>query len=153
MLTIVCTSAVFAQSEYPGLKDVESVKVLFDFRDGDPESALVHLKLVHETYRDKDLRNVDEKPEFVVVFMDKSVTFLSHPTEKMTGKTKEVAEQIAKLIPVLAEDGIKLEICMFAVRFFKGDPKLIPKEVLQVTNGWVSAIGYESRGYALVPAF
>ena len=51
----------------------------------------------------------------------------------------------------MAKDGIQFEICLIAVKVFGVEPSSILPEIKQVGNGWISLIGYEARGYALVP--
>jgi intracellular sulfur oxidation DsrE/DsrF family protein len=51
----------------------------------------------------------------------------------------------------MAKDGIKLEICLFAVKVFGMESSTILPEIKQVGNGWISLIGYEAKGYSLVP--
>jgi intracellular sulfur oxidation DsrE/DsrF family protein len=53
----------------------------------------------------------------------------------------------------MAKDRIKLEICDFASKVFGVDPASILPEIKHVPNGWVSVIGYQARGYSLVPVY
>jgi len=83
---------------YESLKGVDSVKILFDFRDGNLKSAPVHLKLIYETYKDKALTGITDKPKFAVVFMDKSVTLLSTSREGVSAEEAKVRDEIAGLL-------------------------------------------------------
>jgi len=67
--------------EYEALKGVKSVKAVFDVRINNPKSAALHLKIIHETFKDKDLKAVAEKPTFVVIF--------SGPSGKLISKQRE----------------------------------------------------------------
>lgn len=62
-------------------------------------------------------------------------------------------EQIAKTIAAMAEDGIKIEICKFAAKLFGVEPATILPEIKQIENGWISLIGYQAKGYALVAIY
>ena len=53
----------------------------------------------------------------------------------------------------MSKDGVKLEICLFAAEVFGVDPASVLPEIKRVGNGWISLIGYQSKGYALVPAY
>jgi intracellular sulfur oxidation DsrE/DsrF family protein len=53
----------------------------------------------------------------------------------------------------MANDGIILETCMTAAHSLNVDPDSILPEINKVGNGWISVIGYQHSGYALVPAF
>ena len=139
--------------EYQALKGVESVKTIFDFRDGLPDNALVHLTLVHETYKDQAVTNVSQKPEFVVVFMDSSVLLLSSDRDKFSDEERGHLEKLDKVISASSKDGIRLEVCMYAVEIFGVDPESISKEIHRVGNGWISSLGYQQKGFSLVPAY
>jgi len=67
-LFLVLSSLSFVSAEeYHAMKGVDSANVIFDMRDGIPKSAAVHMKLIHDTY--KELAAMKKKPDFVVVFM------------------------------------------------------------------------------------
>lgn len=139
--------------EYAALKGVQSVKTLFDFRDGNPETALIHLKLVHDTYKDKAILAITKKPEFVVVFMDVSVLVLSSNRGNFSAEEQAKLAEFDKTIKAMAQDGIRLEVCMFAARSLKVDPATIAPEIQRVGNGWIASMGYQQQGYAVVPAY
>jgi intracellular sulfur oxidation DsrE/DsrF family protein len=146
--------AVFSAAEdYEALKDVKSVNTIFDFRDGIPENALVHIKLIHDTYKDSDIRAVNEKPDFVVVFMAGSVKLLSNYREEFSPEQKKILEEMDNVISTMSQDGIQLEICKFAANFFNVDPETISPLISRVDNGWISSIGYQAKGYQLVPVY
>jgi intracellular sulfur oxidation DsrE/DsrF family protein len=151
---ILLIAAVFVAAEdYEALKDVKSVNTVFDFRDGIPENALVHIKLIHDTYKDKAIRAVTEEPDFVVVFMAGSVKLLSNNREEFSPEQKKVLEEIDNVISAMSEDGIQLEICKFAANFFGVDTETISPFISRVNNGWISSIGYQAKGYKLVPVY
>ena len=138
---------------YEALKGVTSVNTIFDFRDGNTESALIHLKLVHDTFKDPAIRAVSEKPEFVVVFMDVSVLLLSNAREKFSSEEKKRLEEFDRTIAAMAKDGIRLEVCMFAAGLMGGKPESIAPEIHPVDNGWIASLGYQQKGYSVVPAY
>jgi intracellular sulfur oxidation DsrE/DsrF family protein len=142
-----------AAAGYPGLEGVREVRILFDFRDASPSSALGHLELAHQTFRDPAVAQADAEPEMVVVFMGPSVKMLVSDPQGFSAAEKKTIAKIARRLRAMADDGITLEICMVAAGFFKLDPdKLLP--VLQrVHNGWISSAGYQAQGYSLVPSF
>jgi intracellular sulfur oxidation DsrE/DsrF family protein len=138
---------------YEALKGIPSVNTIFDFRDGNTESALVHLKLVHDTFKDPAIRAVSEKPEFVVVFMDVSVLLLSNAREKFSSEEKKRLEELDRTIAAMAKDGIRLEVCMFAAGLMGVKPESIAPEIHPVENGWIASLGYQQKGYSVVPAY
>ena len=64
----------------------------------------------------------------------------------------ETADHIAAEIKDLGrKDGIRMEQCSVAAKMRKVDPRTIPGEVHFVGNSFISMIGYQARGYALIP--
>jgi intracellular sulfur oxidation DsrE/DsrF family protein len=157
ILLFTCLLLTFAATgmagDYRALKDVQSVKTVFDFRDGNPEYALVHIKLLHDTYKDKAVRAVTDQPDFVVVFMAGSVKLLSSNREEFSPEQKKMLEEMDNIIAAMSKDGIQMEICMFAANFFGVDPETVSPLISRVDNGWISSIGYQAKGYTLVPVY
>ena len=150
-------AAVFAVSataqEYTALKGVKQADTIFDFRDANPASALVHLSLVRDTCQDKAIQGMAEKSHFVVVFMGGSVKMLSSNRKDFTDEEKKSLEKLDQVIAAMAKDGIKMEVCLFAANVFGVDPTSISQAIDRVPNGWISSIGYQSQGYVLVPVY
>jgi intracellular sulfur oxidation DsrE/DsrF family protein len=157
ILLFTCLLLTFAATgmagDYRALKEVQSVKTVFDFRDGNPEYALVHIKLLHDTYKDKAIRAVTDKPDFVVIFMAGSVKLLSNNRDGFSLEQKKMLEEMDNVISAMSQDGIRMEICMFASNFFNVDPASVSPLISRVDNGWISSMGYQAKGYTLVPVY
>jgi intracellular sulfur oxidation DsrE/DsrF family protein len=152
-LLFAASSNVFAADYGDALKGVKSVKALFDLRIGSPKSAALHLKLIHQTYKDKDLLALDKNPAFVVVFIGPSVKLISKNREGFSPEDQATLAEIAATISEMSKDGIKLEICLVAAKVFGVDPATVLPEIKAVPNGWITEIGYQAQGYSLVPAY
>ena len=144
---------VSSSHEDSALKGLKSVKAVFDFRHGNPQTASLFLDLIHETYKGKDVASVTKKPEFVFVFLGPAVKLISKNREGLSPEDSKMYDAIAGKISEMAKDGIKLEICMFAAKLFKVDPESILPEIKQTDNGLPSLIGYQAKGYSLVPIY
>jgi intracellular sulfur oxidation DsrE/DsrF family protein len=162
LIPVLCLAALLAAgalcgpaaaADYPGLRGVKQVRILFDFRDASPSWALGHLNLAHQTFNDPDVARADPEPQMVVVFMGPSVKMLVSEPQGFSAAEKKTIAKIARRLEAMAADGIVLEVCMAAVDHFQLDhAKLLP--VLErVPNGWISSAGYQAQGYALVPSF
>lgn len=138
---------------YESLKGMKSVKAVFDVRIADPQSAALHLDLIHQTFKDKNLALKGTKPTFAVIFMGPAVKLLSKNTTGVTPGDQKALDAIAGTIGQMSKEGISLEVCIFAVKVFGVDPASLLPEIKQVANGWISLIGYEAHGYSLVPAY
>ena len=139
--------------EYESLKGLKSVKAVFDFRINNPGSAALHLKVIHDTCKDKNITAVSKKPATVVIFLGPSVKLMSQKREGFSPEDQKQLDEIARTISGMSKDGIKLEICLVAAKLFGVDPASVLPGIKPVPNGWVSLIGYETKGYSLVPAY
>ena len=140
-------------NEYDALKGVESAKAVFDVRVANPKVAAVHLDLIHKTFNDHNLTIKSKKPDIVVIFMGPAVKLVSKTRQGFTPDEQKQLDVISGIISNMAKDGIKLEICVAAIHLTGGDAALILPEIKQVGNGWISAIGYQHKGYALISDF
>jgi len=123
------------------------------FRISDPMSAAVHLDLMHKTFNDANLTINSNKPDFVVIFMGPAVKLVSKNREGFTAEQQKYLDSTAKTVSDMAKDGIRLEICLAAVKLTGGDPDSIYSEFKQLPNGWISSIEYQLNGYALIDNF
>ena len=89
----------------------------------------------------------------MVVFLGPAVMLLSESREGVSAEDNKMYDAIAGRISEMAKDGIELEICLFAVRLFKVDPTTILSEIKHTENGLPSLIGYQAKGYSLVPVY
>src|SRR3989338_261069 len=98
------TLTVAQAGEYEALDGVKSAKAIFDVRIGQTQSAALHLKLIHQTY--KDLAAAKKKPVFVLVFIGPSVKLISKKREGFTPEDQKPLDEIANTISAMAKDGI-----------------------------------------------
>ena len=68
-------------------------------------------------------------------------------------ENQKAPDEIAGTIAEMSKDGVDLEVCLFAAKVFGVDPDSILPGIKKVDNGWISSIGYQARGYSLVPAY
>jgi uncharacterized protein len=154
-ILMVCLLAVAAGNvfgeEYSTLKGLKSVKAVFGFEMGDPQNALIHLQVIHQTFKDKNIWMGKKKPDIVVVFYGPSVKLSSKNRGSFTADDQKILDEYANTISAMAKDGVKFEICLIAVKLLGVEPSSILPKIKPVGNGWISVIGYEARGYSLVP--
>jgi len=148
---IIVTAENICSEEYSTLKGLKSVKAVFDFELGNPQSALLHLQVVHQTFKDKNIWIGKKKPNIVVVFIGPSVKLASTNRDGFTAEDQKILNEYASTVSAMAKDGIQFEICLIAVKVAGVEPSSILPEIKQVGNGWISLIGYEAKGYALIP--
>ena len=157
LISLICLSFVVVASgfceEYEALKGLKSVKAVFDVRIGTPKIAALHLKLIHDTFKDKSIISITKKPAFVVEFIGPSVKLVSKNRDGFSPEDQKVLDEIAGTVSAMVKSGIRLEICLVAAQVFGVDPGSILPGIRHVPNGWISLIGYQAKGYSLVPAY
>lgn len=150
-ISLLCAVPVVYGEEYEGLKDIKSAKVVFDERENNPNTAVVHLKLIHQTY--KDFAKMKKDPSFVVMFIGPSVKLISKNREGFSPEDQKSLDEIANTISAMSKDGIKTEICLVAANVFHVDPASVLPEIKRVGNGWISMTVHQAQGYSLVPVY
>jgi len=149
---LVLTGLSFAWAEqYDVMKGINSVNVIFDMRDGNPQTAVIHLNLIHDAY--KELFAMNKDPIFRVVFMGSAVRLISSDHRGFNAEEQKSLKEIADTISKMSRDGIFFEACLASVNYFGVDPASILLGIEQVSNGWISEIAYQARGYSLVPVY
>ncbi|MEW6312677.1 MAG: DsrE family protein [Pseudomonadota bacterium] len=157
LVKAICLTLFFLQftvtqaAEYESMVGVKSAKAIFDVRVGQSQSAALHLKLIHQTY--KDLMAAKKRPVFALVFIGPSVKLISKNRSGFTPEDQKSLDEIAGTVSAMVRDGMKLEVCGVALKVFNVDPASVLPEIKKVENGFISEIGYQAQGYALVPAY
>ena len=139
--------------EYESLKGLQSIKAVFDVRTGNLKAAASMLNLIYDTYKDKSITAVTKKPDFAIVFSGPAVKFVSKNWEGFALKEQKDLDRIAVKIATMSKEGIKLEICAIAAKVFHVEASSILPGIKHVHNGWISLIGYQSKGYSLIPVY
>jgi intracellular sulfur oxidation DsrE/DsrF family protein len=156
-LLIILNGAVFGQSAsdapYESLKGLTGLEVAFDLRLDSPKKTALFLKLIHMTYKDKDLANMAAPPRFVVVFNGESVTLISEDKDRFAREDRVFLQEIANRITLMAKDGIKLEGCVAAATIFNVDPESFLSEIEDVNNAWISLAGYQAQQISVIPIY
>lgn len=132
------------------LKDVTTIKVVFDVSQGSAKVSNVVFWAVKNVYEDETVRNLPEKTRLVVVFHGPAVKLISTVRD---GLKKEEALEIDKFQDTLRQmkkDGVTLEVCLYAAKVMGVDPATIIPEIDRVGNGFISVIGYQAQGYSVV---
>ncbi len=136
--------------EYDALKGVSKIKAVFDVSLGSPQKANLVFWAVRNVYDDKSVRALPESPEVAVVFHGPSVKMISSNRTGVNEKDKKSLDEFAGLIRQMKQDGVKMEVCLYAAKVFGVDPGSILPEIDHVGNGFISVAGYQTQGYSLV---
>lgn len=149
LLLFPASDAVSQEQGYAAMEGATSADTAFDFRVGDPDLALSHLDLIHAMLDDPGMVIEGEPPEIAVVFIGPSVNLITTEEGAATATEPEIAEKIAEM----AGDGVRFEVCLTAAHALDVPADAILPEITQVGNGWISLVGYQQNGYAMIADF
>ena len=148
---VLLLSPAFAGEYANALKGVKGVKVVFNVSEGSAKMANVFFWAVKNVYEDETVKALPEKPQVAVVFHGPVVKLL---TNDHAGIAAEELGELAKFqetLKQMKQNGVKLEVCLYAAKVMGVDPATILPEIDQVGNGFISVVGYQQQGYAMVP--
>jgi intracellular sulfur oxidation DsrE/DsrF family protein len=109
------------------------------------------MQLIYDTYT--ELVAIKKNPVFVVVFMASAVKLISSNRTEFSADDQKYLDEIADTVTKMSKAGIELKACLAAVKYFGVEPASIQSEIKHVGNGWISEIGYQAKGYSLVPVY
>jgi len=138
-----------AAGEYPALTGVKGLNSVFDFGLGSPEIVAVVLPAVLDVHQNQEVRALPAAPRSVIVFHGKSVKLISTDRKGVEKNELEAYDKVADLIRKLKKAGIRMEVCMYAVKVFGIDPATLMPEIDRVGNGFISVLGYQAQGYSV----
>jgi len=132
------------------LKGVKGVKAVYDVSLGSAKVANVVFWAVRNSYEDKSVQDLPEKPKVAVVFRGPAVGLLTGDGSNFSEEDRGEVEKFHGMLRQLKKDGVKLEVCLYAAKVMGIDPAAIMPEVEGVGNGFISVIGYQAQGYSVV---
>jgi len=148
--TIALIASPAASSEYAALKGVKQVKAVFDVSLGSPKMANIVFWAVKNVYEDESVRALSKPPQVTVMFHGPAVKLISTNQKDFKDSDKEALDEFANMIRQMKKDGVKLEVCLYALKVLGVDPATIMPEVDKVGNGFISVVGYQAQGYSVV---
>lgn len=149
IMALQISSAVAGEYEN-ALKDVKGVKVVFNVSSGAPGFANVVFWAVRNTYQDEAVSTLPEKPQAAIVFHGAAVKLLSSDRSGFDKEDNAAIDKFQDTLRQMKKEGVKLEVCLYAVKKFGLDAATIMPEIDQVGNGFISVVGYQAQGYTVV---
>lgn len=138
-------------NDHAALAGLHEAKGLFLIDVNDPNKVAHVLRVVGLTR--KGLAEQGVKPHLIVVFVGPAVAFLTKDRRGIGYMQERAVSQIQREIGGLAHAGVPVEACGIAMKGMDVSPKDLIPAVKPVGNGFISAIGYEAKGYSLVPVY
>jgi intracellular sulfur oxidation DsrE/DsrF family protein len=148
IVAMITTPAI--SSKYDALNGVNSIKAVFDVSLASPQMANIVFWAVKNVYDDESVRSLPERPRVAVVFHGAAVKLISTNHVGFNESDKEALNEFVNMIRQMKKDGVKIEVCDYAIKVMGVDPASILPEVDHVGNGFISVLGYQAQGYSLV---
>jgi intracellular sulfur oxidation DsrE/DsrF family protein len=137
-------------SDRHALEGVTSGKIAWDINMGSAEKLRLYLTVIDETY--EDLKRQDVAPDMVLTFRGPSVRLIT--TERGEVPLDEEAHYDAiadQLKALMAKPNVRAEACSVATGLMGVNAETLLPGIEHVGNTFVSQIGYQARGYAIIP--
>ncbi|MDF1529021.1 MAG: hypothetical protein P1R74_07810 [Sedimenticola sp.] len=159
LLTLTCSLLLipaFALAQKPddahALSGVKTGKVAWDVTVGSPAKLLMYLGVIEETY--DDLKRQGVEPDMVFAFHGPVLNLISTDrTDVPLDQEADYDKVTEKLKGLLARPGVRMEACSVATRLMGLDSGKFLDGIHYVGNTFVSQIGYQAKGYALIPIY
>ncbi|MGB5833418.1 MAG: DsrE family protein [Thiohalocapsa sp.] len=153
---IILVNAPLVHAEKPddhsALDGITTGKVVWDINMGDPKKLGLYLQVIQETY--DDLVRQDVEPDMVFAFRGRSVLLVSEDREAMPLEQHNDLDAVAGLLADLNKrPGVRMEACSVACRLFGVKAEKLLPNIEAVGNTFVSLIGYQTKGYAIIPIY
>lgn len=136
-------------ADHGALQGVDIGKGLFDINLSTVPKLELYLSVIKKTHQ--DLVRQGKKPEFIIAFRGASVRLINSETWSFPEEEQQSLAKSAALIKELQEMGAVVEACSIATELFKVENSTLLPGITVVGNTFVSLIGYQAQGYALIP--
>lgn len=131
------------------LTGVRETNVYFDVNIGEPAKLLTRLHLIDVTYN--QLVAAETSPHFVIGIRGKASNFFTKDDGYVLSEDLDAKKKIAAMIEIFRQQKFQLEQCNIAAEMQNIASTDFLPQIEVVANGYVSMIGYQSKGYAFVP--
>jgi intracellular sulfur oxidation DsrE/DsrF family protein len=154
LIALCCASAtgVFAQTAYDNrdaLAGIKKAQVYFDVNLKDGDLLVLRLELLDRTIR--DLQEADVDTSVVIGVRGAASRFITRDNHYVLDEQVANKIKIQDWIRQFTKQGFRVEQCAIAAEILDIPPADFLPEVTVVGNGYVSLIGYQTQGYAVVP--
>ena len=129
-----------------------TAKAYYDVNVDTPAKLVKRLMLINTTH--EQLVKAGVKPDFIVGFRGKASYFVTKGDDDYILEEDQADKlKVREWIERLKGLGIVLEQCLVAAELHDIDHDDFLPQMTLVGNGYISMIGYQARGYALIPMY
>jgi intracellular sulfur oxidation DsrE/DsrF family protein len=143
------TAAAQAADNAAALGAGRTMKAIYDVNVGKAEKLSLYLRVIAQTVTDVEGQGL--RPDFVVALRGSAVRLVSSDKGLFDEAEHEKLGLVATQVAELQKRGVRFEACSIATDLFGVDNGSLLPGVQAVGNTFVSLVGYQTQGYALVP--
>ncbi|PLX70705.1 MAG: hypothetical protein C0602_04145 [Denitrovibrio sp.] len=149
LVTFLILFTLTAYARPDSLQGVDTAKFVVDLNQARANILKTRLSLILETM--DNIEDYAVKTTVVVAVRGPDSRFMTVNDSYIAPGDIELKADIAELLDKLVKRGVKLEQCAVALRMLNISKKDINPQIQVVKNGYVSLIGYQNKGYAILP--
>lgn len=145
----LAAAAPTAPNDQLALAGLQTGKAVFDVTTKDPARLLFTVKVIEETW--EGMKSQGVTPDFVISFRGGSLPLLRAHPESMSERDEALLREVRERLNGMQDHLTRKEACNVAGRLFKVTPDQLASGIHMVGNSLISLIGYQNKGYAIVP--
>lgn len=150
VLAATLSTSALAGGYDNALKGVKNYDAVFEVSQGNPKIANLVFWAVKNAYEADEVKALSGTPNVVIVFHGPVVKLLSSDRSPFNSAEWTEVEKFQATLRQMKEDGVTLEVCLYAAKVLGVDKATIMPEIDRVDNGFVSVVGYQMQDYAVV---
>lgn len=157
LLTVMAIVSLGSRAMAAPLKDtvalsgLHEAKAIFLVNMRKPMAVAHLLMVIGKT--EQGLQRQHVRPHLIVVFIGPDVAFLTRDRRGIPYTDERTVANIQGQIRKLSAHGVQFQACGIALHGMDVRPATLIPQVTAVGNGFISVIGYQEKGYALVPVY
>lgn len=156
LFALLCLATLFAPLAHSAaIDDADALsgyrqgRILFDINTSAPDKMALYLSVIKQTR--EDLLKQGMTPDLILAFRGLAVTLVQRQTTDRSAEQAALDAKIAGLVGQLGQMGVKMEACSVATGLFGVDNTNLLPGIKVVGNTFVSLMGYQHAGYAIIP--
>ena len=135
----------FALDDKLAFSGLNSTRAIYDVSSNDEKKLQFIFKVIRDTYDGATQQGVKQT----------TIVSMRGPTVRLLVRGRQgdkvLQQETVELINELTERDIRLEACGYALNLFGVEPEDLYAGINAVGNSLNSVVGYQTKGYALVP--
>ena len=147
--TALNVQAVELQND-AALAGVTNTNAVFDISPGG-KRLLAQLNVIYKTY--EQLIAFGQAPKFVLAIRGSATKFVTIDDKYVSEEDLDIKKEVQQKIKDFKDLGVTIELCGISATGQNIDKRDFLPGIEVVANGYISVIGYQSKGYNLVPIY